>query len=163
MTRSYPVEGGPLSQFALDAKRDLDSAVKLLFSTGSLSVVGNGNAAIRVPGHDRFVIGGFEGPLKGGPAAVVVVGFDETVYEGKLFYHHEEVLPLYSAIFQERKNANVAVHTHSPHLVAWALAQRSLPLHSFIELSYLGVDEIPVTAAAARYDLLRSSRCLRSS
>ena len=152
MARVYPVEGAPLSSFALEAKRKIDKAVKLLFSTGSLSVVGNGNAAARFPNEEKFVIGGFEGPLKGGPAAVVVLDFDETVHEGKLFYHHEEVLPLYAAILTERPDANVAVHTHSPHLVAWALAQRPLPIASFENLAHLAIEHIPVTEAAARYD-----------
>ena len=151
MSRSYPVKGAPLSDFARSAKADIDDTVRLLTETGSLSIVGNGNAAKRY-GEDKFVIGGFEGPLKGGPVAVVVVDHAENVHEGELFYHHEEVLPLYSAIFRERPRAQVAIHTHSPHLVAWALAQRPLPIGRFTELSAYGIDSIPVTAAAARYD-----------
>jgi L-ribulose-5-phosphate 4-epimerase len=150
MSRTYPVVGAPLSSFAREAKSDIDEAVALLRKTGSLSVVGNGNAARRY--GDKFVIGGFEGPLKGGPVAVVVVDHDENVHEGELFYHHEEVLPLYSAIFRERPDAQVAIHTHSPHLVAWALAQRPLPLGGFPELAGFAIDAIPVTEAAARYD-----------
>lgn len=151
MSRTYPVVGAPLSDFARQAKADVDQAVRLLSDTGSLSIVGNGNSAKRY-GADKFVISGFEGPLKGGPVAVVAVDHDEQVHEGELFYHHEEVLPLYSAIFRERPSAQVAIHTHSPHLVAWALAQRALPIAGFPELAAFGIDAIPVTAAAARYD-----------
>lgn len=151
MARSYPVVGAPLSDFARQAKADVDEAVRLLTDSGTLSIVGNGNSAKRY-GDDKFVISGFEGPLKGGPVAVVVLDHDEVVHEGELFYHHEEVLPLYSAILRERPNAQVAIHTHSPHLVAWALAQRPLPIRDFPELSGYGIDAIPVTAAAARYD-----------
>jgi L-ribulose-5-phosphate 4-epimerase len=151
MARSYPVVGAPLSDFARAAKRDVDAAVAHLAATNSLSIVGNGNAATRY-GADKFVISGFEGPLKGGPVAVVVLDHDEQVHEGELFYHHEEVLPLYSAILTERPDAEVAIHTHSPHLVAWALAQRPLPIAGFPELAEFGVDHIPVTEAAARYD-----------
>lgn len=151
MSRSYPVIGAPLSDFARQAKADVDAAVRLLTDTGTLSIVGNGNAAKRY-GADKFVISGFEGPLKGGPVAVVAVDHDEQVHEGELYYHHEEVLPLYSAILRERPSAQVAIHTHSPHLVAWALAQRPLPIGDFPELSAYGIDAIPVTQAAARYD-----------
>lgn len=151
MSRSYPVTGAPLSDFARQAKADVDRAVRLLTETGSLSTVGNGNSAKRY-GEDKFVISGFEGPLKGGPVAVVAVDHDEQVHEGELFYHHEEVLPLYSAIFREKPSAQVAIHTHSPHLVAWALAQRALPIGDFPELSAFGIEAIPVTEAAARYD-----------
>ncbi|MBW8882689.1 MAG: class II aldolase/adducin family protein, partial [Asticcacaulis sp.] len=149
-TRTYPVIGAPLSDFAVQAKREIDDAVALLQATNSLSIVGNGNAAKRY--GDKFVIGGFEGPLKGGKVAVVVLDHDENVHEGELYYHHEEVLPLYSAILTERKDAQVAIHTHSPHLVSWALAQRALPVGDFPELAVFGLDAIPITAAAARYD-----------
>lgn len=161
MSRTYPVVGAPLSDFARTAKAEIDDAVGLLAQTGSLSIVGNGNAAKRY-GDDKFVIGGFEGPLKGGPVAVVAVDHDENVHEGELFYHHEEVLPLYSAIFRERPSAQVAIHTHSPHLVAWALAQRSLPIGDFPELSGYGITAIPVTEAAARYDATPVIDTLRS-
>lgn len=149
--RSYPVVGAPLSPFALDAKAEIDRAVAFLTETGALSIVGNGNAAKRRDA-DTFVIGGFEGPLKGGKAAVVVIGPDEDVREGELFYHHEEVHPLYAAIFRERPDAQVAIHTHSPHLVAWALAQRPLPVHDFPEIAAYGSELIPVTRASQRYD-----------
>jgi L-ribulose-5-phosphate 4-epimerase len=151
MSRTYPIVGAPLSDFAQRAKSDVDETVRLLTETGTLSIVGNGNSAKRY-GTDKFVISGFEGPLKGGPVAVVVVGHDEQVHEGELFYHHEEVLPLYSAIFRERASAEVAIHTHSPHLIAWALAQRPLPIGNFPELASYAIDFIPVTRAAARYD-----------
>ncbi|ESQ90185.1 hypothetical protein ABAC460_10565 [Asticcacaulis sp. AC460] len=149
-TKTYPIVGAPLSDFAVHAKREIDSAVAHLHETNSLSIVGNGNAAKRY--GDRFVIGGFEGPLKGGKIAVVVLDHDENVHEGELYYHHEEVLPLYSAILTERPDAKVAIHTHSPHLVAWALAQKALPVTDFPELAAFGLRSIPVTEAAARYD-----------
>src|ERR1700761_1950857 len=123
IARTYPVNGAPLSAFAIESKRALEEAVKRLIAANSLSIAGNGNAAFRIPGEDKFVISGLPGPLKGAVASVVV-GFDEEVYEGSLFYHHEEVIPFYKAIFQERPDVHVAVHTHSPHLVAWALARR---------------------------------------
>jgi L-fuculose-phosphate aldolase len=162
MFRIYPVIGAPLSDFAIQAKQEIDEAVQLLAGTGSLSIVGNGNAAKRY-GKLKFVIGGFEGPLKGGPVAVVAVDHDENVHEGELYYHHEEVLPLYSAIFTERPSAQVAIHTHSPHLVAWALAQQPLPIGDFPELSGYGIAEIPVTEAAARYDAEPVVRTLRDN
>ena len=161
MARTYPVVGAPLSDFAKAAKAEVDAAVRLLTATGTLSIVGNGNAAHRY-GDDKFVISGFEGPLKGGPVAVVAVDHDENVHEGELFYHHEEVLPLYSAIFRERPSARVAIHTHSPHLVGWALAQRPLPIDDFPELSRYGIAAIPVTGAAARYDAAPVVETLRA-
>jgi L-ribulose-5-phosphate 4-epimerase len=152
MSQTYPIHGAPLSEHALAVKREIDTAVALLHATGSLSVVGNGNAAVRIDGENRLILGGFEGPLKGGPAATVVVGFDHHVHEGALHYYHEEVLHLHIAVLQARPAVNVCFHTHSPYLVAWALAQRPLPLRYSQELADLPVSEIPVSAAGARDD-----------
>jgi L-fuculose-phosphate aldolase len=47
---------------------------------------------------------------------------------------------------------NVSIHTHSIHLIGWALANRPLPLIHSPELSRLPVREIPVSPPAARDD-----------
>jgi L-fuculose-phosphate aldolase/L-ribulose-5-phosphate 4-epimerase len=152
MTRSYPIKGPPLSERTLAVKREVDKIVALFHASQSLTVVGNGNAAIRVPGEEKLILAGFEGPLKGGPAATVVVGFDHAVHEGDLHYYHEEVLHLHIAVLRERPDVNVSIHTHSPYLIGWALANRPLPLQHSAELAHLPVREIPISAPARRDD-----------
>jgi L-ribulose-5-phosphate 4-epimerase len=152
MTQIYPIKGPPLSGRTLAVKRKVDAIVALFHASQSLTVVGNGNAGIRVPGEEKLILAGFEGPLKGGPAATVVVGFDHTVHEGDLHYYHEEVLHLHIAVLKERPDINVSIHTHSPYLIGWALANRPLPLRYSPELDHLGVSEIPISAPARRDD-----------
>jgi L-fuculose-phosphate aldolase/L-ribulose-5-phosphate 4-epimerase len=152
MSIVYPVKGPPLSPRSLAVKREVDDAVALFHASQSLTAVGNGNAGIRVPGEDKLILAGFEGPLKGGPAITVVVGFDHTVHEGELRYFHEEVLHLHIAVLRERPDVNVSIHTHSPYLIGWALANRPLPLHDARELDHLPVREIPVSPPARRDD-----------
>lgn len=149
---TYPIKGPPLSARTLDAKRAVDAAVASLHAAECLTAMGNGNAAVRVPGEDKLILCGFEGPLKSGPAATVVVGFDRTLHEGTLFFFHEEVLHLHIAVLQERPDVNVSIHTHSIYLIGWALANRPLPLRFSPELAGLPVDEIPVSPPAARDD-----------
>jgi L-fuculose-phosphate aldolase len=162
MTVTYPVKGPPLSAPALAAKREIDAAVALLHQAGCLTAMGNGNAAVRVPGEEKLVLCGFEGPLKSGPAATIVVGFDHTLHEGTLFFFHEEVLHLHIAVMKERPEANVSFHSHSVHLIGWALANRPLPLRFSPELANLAVSEIPVSPPAARDDAGPVIETLRS-
>jgi ribulose-5-phosphate 4-epimerase/fuculose-1-phosphate aldolase len=162
MTLVYPIKGPPLSDRTLAVKRQVDAAVARLHASQSLTAVGNGNAGIRIPGEDKLILAGFEGPLKGGPAITVVVGFDHTVYEGELHYFHEEVLHLHIAVLQERPDVNVSIHTHSPYLIGWALANRPLPLRSSRELDHVEVDAIPVSPAARRDDPLPVIETLRA-
>ncbi len=152
MTETYPIKGPPLSERTLGVKREVDRVVALFHASQSLTAVGNGNAAIRVPGEEKLILAGFEGPLKGGPAATVVVGFDRTVHEGDLHYYHEEVLHLHIAVLRERPAVNVSIHTHSPYLIGWALANRALPLRHSPELDHLPVREIPISPPARRDD-----------
>lgn len=152
MSQAYPVKGPPLTPPTLAVKREVDAAVALLHQSECLTAMGNGNCAVRVPGEDKLILCGFEGPLKNGPAATVVVGFDRTLHEGTLFFFHEEVLHLHIAVLQERPDVNVSIHTHSIHLIGWALANRPLPLIHSPELSRLPVREIPVSPPAARDD-----------
>ena len=150
MSRSYPVKGAPLSDFARSAKADIDDTVRLLTETGSLSIVGNGNAAKRY-GEDKFVIGGFEGPLKGGPVAVVVVDHAENVHEGELSYHHEEVLPLYSAIGGLRSGQIVRVmpeyRSHVMNIYALYPSRQYLDAKIRTWVDFLR-DELPATLEA---------------
>ena len=152
MSVTYPVKGPPLTPRTLAAKREVDAAVALLHQSECLTAMGNGNAAVRIPGEDKLILCGFEGPLKSGPAATIVVGFDHTLHEGTLFFFHEEVLHLHIAVLQERPDVNVSIHTHSIHLIGWALANRPLPLDYSPELADCAVREIPVSPPAARDD-----------
>ena len=152
MTLVYPIKGPPLSAVTLAVKREVDAVVARFHASQSLTAVGNGNAAIRVPGEEKLILAGFEGPLKGGPAVTVVVGFDHQVHEGELHYFHEEVLHLHIAVLREHPEVNVSIHTHSPYLIGWALANRPLPLRYSPELKHLSVTEIPISAPARRDD-----------
>lgn len=149
---TYPIKGPQLTPRTHAAKGEVDAAVAMLHASECLTAMGNGNAAVRVPGEDKLILCGFEGPLKSGPAATVVVGFDHTLHEGTLFFFHEEVLHLHIAVLQEHPEATVSIHTHSIHLIAWALANRPLPLRYSPELAGLPVNEIPVSPPAARDD-----------
>jgi ribulose-5-phosphate 4-epimerase/fuculose-1-phosphate aldolase len=137
-----------LSDFAQRARYEIEEAGKLLQDFGTLSTRGNGkgayNAAIRIPGESRFVLGGF--------GAAVVVGFDGTHYEGEINRGLKEVIGVYAGIFQERADINAALHTHSPFLTAHAIAHKPFRIDYWSVAKRAGALEIPLSRWAARYD-----------
>lgn len=134
-----------LSDFAQKSRYEIVEAHRLLKEWGSLSTRGRGafNAAIRVPGEDKFVLGG--------DGATVLVGFDGTHYEGEITKGLKEVIGVYSAIFQERADINAALHTHSPYLTAHAIAHKSFEISYWSVAKRAGVETIPLGDWAPRY------------
>ncbi len=134
-----------LSDFAQKSRYEIEEAGRLLKEWGSLSTRGRGayNAAIRVPGEDKFVLGQF--------GAAVLVGFDGTHYEGEINKGLKEVIGVYSAIFSERPDINAALHTHSPYLTAHAIAHKSFEISYWSVAKRAGVEVIPLGDWAPRY------------
>jgi ribulose-5-phosphate 4-epimerase/fuculose-1-phosphate aldolase len=134
-----------LSDFAQQARHDIEEAGRLLLDWGTLSTRGKGayNAAVRLPGEDRFVLGSF--------GSAVVVGFDGTHYEGEIDRGLKEVVEVYAAIFVERPDLNAALHTHSPYLTAHAIAHKPFRIDYWSLAKKAGVAEIPLSDWAPRY------------
>jgi L-ribulose-5-phosphate 4-epimerase len=134
-----------LSDFAQKARYEIEEAGRILLEWGTLSTRGKGayNAAVRIPGEDKFVLGSF--------GSAVVVGFDGTHYEGEINRGLKEVIGVYSAIFVEREDINAALHTHSPYLTAHAIAHKSFRIDYWSLAKKAGVEEIPLSEWAPRY------------
>ncbi|QAU33979.1 class II aldolase/adducin family protein [Janthinobacterium sp. 17J80-10] len=134
-----------LSDFAHRSRYEIQEAGRLLKEWGTLSTRGKGafNAAVRVPGEDRLVIGDFND--------AALVGFDGTHYEGKLTRGLREVIGVYAAIFRERPDIGAALHTHSPYLTAHAIAHKPFRINYWSVTKRAGVEEIPLGDFAPRY------------
>lgn len=134
-----------LSPFAQRARQEIEEAGRLLKEWGSLSTRGKGayNAAIRVPGEEKFVLGQF--------GAAVLVGFDGTHYEGEINKGLREVIGVYSAIFRERPDLDAALHTHSPYLTAHAIAHKPFEIAYWSVAKRAGTEVIPLGDWAPRY------------
>lgn len=140
-----PLPRKELSDFAQKSRYEIEEAGRLLREWGTLSTRGKGayNAAIRIPGEDKFVLGQF--------GAAVVVGLDGTHYEGEINRGLREVIGVYSAIFRERPDLNAALHTHSPYLTAHAIAHRPFEIAYWSVAKRAGVETIPLGDWAPRY------------
>lgn len=137
--------GVALSPIAQKGFEDIQEAGRLLKEWGSLSTRGKGayNAAIRIEGEERFVLGAF--------GKVVVVGFDGTLHEGEIDRGLREVVEVYASIFRERPDINAALHTHSPYLTAHAIAHKPFQINYWSVAKRAGVDTIPLADWAPRY------------
>jgi L-ribulose-5-phosphate 4-epimerase len=144
-TEGQPLPRAELSDFTQRARYEIEEAGRLLKEWGSLSTRGKGayNAAIRLPGEDKFALGQF--------GATVLVGFDGTHYEGEINKGLREVIGVYSAIFQARPDLNAALHTHSPYLTAHAIAHRPFEICYWSVAKRAGVETIPLGDWAPRY------------
>jgi L-ribulose-5-phosphate 4-epimerase len=56
-----------------------------------------------------------------------VIRLDGTVAEGDLAEMSPEVVAVHTGVYRARSRTGAVIHTHSPHLLAFALAQRPLP------------------------------------
>jgi len=116
-----------LSDFAQRARYDINEAGRFLLEHGALAPGKSFNAGVRLPGQEKFVLGGFT-PRGEELAPAAVIGFDGTYYEGKLKKNHLELLEVYASVFRERPHVNAAIHTHSAQIEAYAIAHKPLPI-----------------------------------
>lgn len=126
------------------ASAEIAEAGRGLKDKGSLSTRGTGafNAAVRID-ETRFVIGSLK--------QAIVVGFDGEQISGPDDRSLREVISVYKAIFEERPDIDAALHTHSPHLTAYAIAHKPFPIRYWSVAKRAGVNEIPLAEWAPRY------------
>ncbi|HWI07683.1 MAG TPA: class II aldolase/adducin family protein [Solirubrobacteraceae bacterium] len=61
------------------------------------------------------------------PEALAVVDFDGNVEEGRLNPSTIEIVGMHAAVYRLRADVGAVLHTHSPHVTAFALANEPLP------------------------------------
>jgi len=135
-----------LSAFGLQAQFEITEAGRYLLEAGALAPHGRSgafNGGIRVPGEDKFVLGGKSGAIE--------VSLDGVHLAGELTRGLKEIIALYSAVFRERPDLNAIIHTHSPNLTAYAIAHKPFPLRYWSVAKRVGVREIPLGDWAPRY------------
>jgi ribulose-5-phosphate 4-epimerase/fuculose-1-phosphate aldolase len=137
------------------AAQEIAEAGRGLKEKGSLSTRGPGafNAAVRIDA-DRFVIGSLKQHIVANFAGEQIGGPEDRSLR--------EVIAVYKAIFDERPELNAALHTHSPHLTAYAIAHKPFQIRYWSVAKRAGVNEIPLAEWAPRYspqpvvDVIRS-------
>jgi L-fuculose-phosphate aldolase len=124
----------------------VDVSVSLV-RAGVLSHSGHADLSARF-GPDAVLVATVNCMHDLGPDDLAVIRLDGTVAEGDLAEMSPEILALHTGVYRARPQVGAVIHTHSPHLLAFALAQRPLPAR-YEPLRRLGqAEEVPVAPSA---------------
>jgi len=125
----------------------VDVAMSLV-RAGVLSHSGHADLSARVGPH-AVLIATLNRTRELVPDDLAVIRLDGTVAEGDPGGISTEVVTMHTEVYRARPQAGAVIHTHSPHLLAFALAGRPLPVR-YEPLPRLGqAEEVPVAPSAS--------------
>lgn len=124
-------------------------AAEMLFAAGVMQHGGHGNLSARLPGGQMVLTRkGHIRTLAG--TDFVVADMDGRILAGEIEPANAEIIPMHAAIYRMRDHVGAIIHTHSPHVTAFALAHEPLPV-VYEGLLRFGIeDPIPVAGWAPR-------------
>jgi L-fuculose-phosphate aldolase len=142
-------EAIPMNRTTELARQELISAVRLLFTTGVMAHAGHANLSARLEdGRMLLTVRGVVRDLT--PEQLAVVGFGGERVEGELEPTTAEIVPMHAEVYRLREDFGAVIHTHSPHVTAFALAHQPLPCRYEALLRFGQAEEIPVVPWAPR-------------
>ena len=132
-----------------ELKDAIVQATELLFKAGVMQHGGHGNLSARLPG-DQMVLTSRGNIRRLTTADLAVVTFDGQMISGSMEPTNAEIVPMHAAVYRARSDVGAIIHTHSPHVTAFALAHQPLPV-AYEGLLRFGTQEpIPVADWAPR-------------
>ncbi len=132
-----------------DAERGLIAAAEALLKAGMMFRGQHANLSARV-GRDRVLMtsGGSVAHLTA--ANFALLDLSGRVLEGDMDATNEEVIQMHTGIYRLRDTVGAVIHTHAPHITAFGVAHRPIPL-AYEPLLRFGVTEpVPVVPWAPR-------------
>jgi len=128
----------------------LVETAQAIVRSGAISMSGHGNISIRIPGRDEILyttastLSGFQ------ESSIVRLHLDGSILEGEAPPIAAAVIPMHTAIYQERPDTGCVLHTHSPYATAFAVANR--PIEGWTEaFGIFGLEDgVPLAAYGAR-------------
>ncbi len=132
-----------------EARAAVVAAAQALFANGVMSHAGHANLSARA-GTDSMLltVSGVVRDLT--PDRLARVGLDGAVLEGRLDTVNAEIVTMHSRVYQARPQVGGIIHTHSPHLLAFAMANRPLPCRYEALLRFGQAEDVPVVPWAPR-------------
>jgi len=132
-----------------EARAAVVEAARALFTNGVMSHSGHANLSARV--GDTSMLLTVEGHIRGlQPDGLALVRLDGTVLEGTLDPGNAEIITMHSEVYKARPEVGGIIHTHSPHLLAFAMANRPLPDRYEALLRFGQAEDVPVVPWAPR-------------
>lgn len=102
------------------------AAAGLLDRSGVMSHTGHVNLSCRL-GPDLMLLTGVGLVDDVTAQTLAVLRRDGAVEEGRLDESSRQIVGMHAAVYRSRPEASAVIHTHSPHVTAFALARRPLP------------------------------------
>ena len=133
-----------------EQKAQLVQAAQYLFQAGVMSHSGHGNLSARLPEAEQMLLASVGRMASLAPDQIVVVTFDGEVIDGAMDPATREIVGMHAGVYRARKDAQSVIHTHSPQVTSFALAQQPLPCVYEAFLRFGITDAIPVAAWAPR-------------
>ena len=132
-----------------ERRAQLVEAVRELFAAGVMSHSGHANVSART-GDDTMLISttGHVRQLRSDQFAVVRL--DGEVIEGDITAENMETVSMHTRVYQTRNDIGAIIHTHSPAVTGFALANRPLPCRYETLLRFGQAEDVPVVPWAPR-------------
>jgi L-ribulose-5-phosphate 4-epimerase len=139
-----------MDQHEQTLRQQIAQCAALLFRAGVMSHSGHGNISARLPGTDHMLLAsiGLTGDLDA--ASLPIVNFDGEVITGSLPAVTREIVGMHACVYRQRADVFSVIHTHSPHVTAFAIANQPLPCAYEALLRFGLTQDVPVTAWAPR-------------
>lgn len=132
-----------------EARTAVVDAAHALFANGVMSHSGHANLSVRVAGDLMLLT--VRGHVRGlRPEDLALVRLDKTVLQGELDPGNAEIVAMHSEVYKARPRAGAIIHTHSPHLLAFAMAGQPLPDRYEALLRFGQAEDVPVAPWAPR-------------
>lgn len=132
-----------------EQRQTMVDAVGLLLRAGVMSHTGHLNLSCRLD-QGRMLLSGVGLVHDVTSETLAVVSLGGQVESGTLDDSSRDIVGMHAAVYRSRAAAGAVIHTHSPHVTAFALARKPLPSR-YEALTRRGqVDPVPVVPWGAR-------------
>lgn len=125
------------------------SAVEQLFTSGVMSHSGHANLSAKID-EKTFLITTTGMVRNLSEKDFAVVDLAGKIIEGDLEPTNREIVEMHSIIYSHKPDVGAVIHTHSPHILAFALANKPLPCRYEALLRFGQAAEVPVAAWGPR-------------
>jgi L-ribulose-5-phosphate 4-epimerase len=134
---------------AAEAWAAVVEAAHTLFTNGVMSHTGHANLSARTA-EDTMVLTARGNPCDLTPDDLALVRLDGSVIAGGVDPAAAEIVAMHTEVYRVRPCVGAIIHTHSPHLVAFAMANRPLPCRYEAMLRLGQAEDVPVVPWAPR-------------
>jgi L-ribulose-5-phosphate 4-epimerase len=131
-------------------REQLVQAAHLLFQAGVMSHSGHGNMSACLPQAEQMLLTSTGHITHLTQDQLASVTFDGEVIEGALDPTTREIVAMHACVYRERPDVQAVIHTHSPHVTSFALANLALPCVYEAMLRFGITEDVPVAEWAPR-------------